>query len=91
MVRDILLHHVAYANPYRLREPISLTRQLTSVPAGKVMMDGTPQYIDNGKDGFKVDGAIESCSALEMYTITSHGGSSSSTRALFMTSIHFPA
>jgi hypothetical protein len=26
MVRDILLHHVAYANPYRLREPISLTR-----------------------------------------------------------------
>jgi hypothetical protein len=61
MVRDILLHHVAYANPYRLREPISLTRQLTSVPAGKVMMDGTPQYIDNGKDGFKVDGAIESC------------------------------
>jgi hypothetical protein len=55
------------------------------------MMDGTPQYIDNGKDGFKVDGAIESCSALEMYTITSHGGSSSSTRAFFMTSIHFPA
>jgi hypothetical protein len=55
-------------------------------------MDGTPQYIDNGKDGFKLDGEIKDLlyAVLKMHTsITSHDGSSSSTRVFLMISILF--